>query len=274
MNFRKVIIFLLLVSIMPGCQNLSSTLPEKEDAEMTEYPEDTVQRESVEMTGYPEDTVQRELICVEGQLYEYDSWLELTEFEDLSAEFVGVVQVRNDKEVPKEDLHATHINEGSMVYRRKKNFNASFIVYVVEENEDRVRVMKKSNYQYGETDLQQETVTELQTSPLAPTGYPEGEVQRIFLFYLDKLWVPLDEDGSIREDIPGGYSEAATVQNEDNTKLPDKELSAAHLPVGTRIYTKAENPEYIYVDESLSDGSVKRYKKYVVYHIENGKFDY
>ncbi len=124
----------------------------------------------------------------------------------------------------------------------------------------------------GQTDLQQETVTELQTSPLAPTGYPEGEVQRIFLFYRDKLWVPLDEDGSICEEVPGGYSEAATVQNEDNTIIPEKELSAAHLPVGTRIYAKAEDPEHIYVDESPADGSVRRYKKYVVY-IENRKFD-
>lgn len=83
-----------------------------------------------------------------------------------------------------------------------------------------------------------------------PTGYPEGEAQRMFVMYEDTLYVYDDngytemEEDSIKDEYEG-FDYVAKV-SEVTVNVPNDNLQASRIAVGSSIYTK-ENVDNILV---------------------------
>ena len=85
---------------------------------------------------------------------------------------------------------------------------------------------------------------------LQPTGYPTGEVQRIFLYFENQLWVPEFDVEAISEVLPDSYVYVSYIMEINNQEVPAKELTAAHLSEGTEIYRSEQEPGRIIVRET------------------------
>ena len=81
---------------------------------------------------------------------------------------------------------------------------------------------------------------------VTPTGYPNGEVQRQFLFYNGTLYVFINE--GIRA-LPEGWQEVGTVKSVDNKARPAEEFAATRLEVGMKVFAK-EGTDLLYVQEA------------------------
>lgn len=81
---------------------------------------------------------------------------------------------------------------------------------------------------------------------VTPTGYPNGEVQRQFLFYNGTLYVFIDE--GVRA-LPEGWQEVGTVKSVDNKARPTEEFAATRLEVGMKVFAK-EGTDLLYVQEA------------------------
>ena len=80
-----------------------------------------------------------------------------------------------------------------------------------------------------------------------PTGYPAGEVQRVFLFCDGKLY---STSGGSAMDHPEskGYTLLGTVTKVTNTMIPTEEFAAAHLEVGAKIYRADQGGATLYAE--------------------------
>ena len=74
-----------------------------------------------------------------------------------------------------------------------------------------------------------------------PTGYPDGDVQRPFLYCCQTLYVYQDEQ-LYPGDLPANCRRIGTVAAVDNTVLPSGDFAAAHLDAGTELYADAADP--------------------------------
>lgn len=90
-----------------------------------------------------------------------------------------------------------------------------------------------------------------------PTGYPSGEVQRLYVFYNDKLYVYDDNKLSISEDkiaeIYEGYELVGNIQKISNQEMPDEQLEASRCEVGLNVYANENKTDEIllYYNDNL-----------------------
>ena len=94
-------------------------------------------------------------------------------------------------------------------------------------------------------------------SSVTPTGYPRGQVQRQLLFYRGVLWGRDTDDGSMKTQVPDGFTEAAAIAKNDNFKAPAEELCSAQMAEGLKIFAAEAYPRTIYVEEAEN-----RYQRY------------
>ncbi len=88
-----------------------------------------------------------------------------------------------------------------------------------------------------------------------PTGYPEGNVQREYVFADGRLFVYGD---AFETALPGGLRLLGTVQISDGTRVPDVDLAAANVPLGAEIYAPASGAaDHLYV--RISAGRCERF---------------
>ena len=92
-------------------------------------------------------------------------------------------------------------------------------------------------------------------SAFRETGYPSGEVQNTFLFYNGQLWGP---SVTVKE-LPAGYSDTARVISVNNRQKPTTELAAAHLEVGSAVYTDSKGTD-VYVESGKVYILMKKYE--------------
>ena len=80
-----------------------------------------------------------------------------------------------------------------------------------------------------------------------PTGYPAGEVQRVYFFCNGRLY---STSGGSALDHPEseGYTLLGTVNKTDNTMIPTEEFAAAHLEVGAKIYRADQSGVTLYAE--------------------------
>lgn len=99
-----------------------------------------------------------------------------------------------------------------------------------------------------------ETVTQnpssSETSSITPTGYPDGELQNIYVMYGNRVYV-YDDNGRRTIDeakIPdsySGYEKAGEVTRIDNINLPTKDFTASRIETGASIYADKKNADNI-----------------------------
>ena len=93
--------------------------------------------------------------------------------------------------------------------------------------------------------------TEETTTVDQQTGYPDGEVQQMFVMYEDVVYL---YDGAYKRHIDEnevlskfeGYEKIGTV-NIDNINMPDEELDATRFEEGANLYAKSGHDSEVYV---------------------------
>lgn len=84
------------------------------------------------------------------------------------------------------------------------------------------------------------------TDPLVPTGYPDGEIQRPYLYCNGTLYVYCAE---VQTDLPQDAELIGEVRSVDNLHLPSEEFAASRLDVGDKVY-KTEHLGGLIVEEN------------------------
>ena len=103
----------------------------------------------------------------------------------------------------------------------------------------------------------QEITTTENSGDEQPTGYPSGEVQRLYVFYNDKLYVYDDNKLSISEDkiaeIYEGYELVGNIQKISNQEMPDEQLEASRCEAGLNVYANENKADEIllYYNDNL-----------------------
>ena len=80
-------------------------------------------------------------------------------------------------------------------------------------------------------------------SSIAPTGYPDGEIQRKYVYYDDTLYVYSDR---AVKSLPENCELVGKVLSVDNINLPQEDFGAARLVVGDEVYAVTDE-ELLYV---------------------------
>lgn len=94
-----------------------------------------------------------------------------------------------------------------------------------------------------------------ETASTKPSGFPDGNVQREYVFVNNQLFV---YDDDYQETLPSDLELLGTVRQSDGTKLPDSELAAANVSVGASVYgPKGASGDYLYVQ--ISDTRFERF---------------
>lgn len=68
---------------------------------------------------------------------------------------------------------------------------------------------------------------------MTPTGYPQGEIQRMLLYWNEKIYT---NTGDKVDKLSSAAVPVGIVGTVDNKQLPNKDLMAAQLPLGTEVY--------------------------------------
>lgn len=81
------------------------------------------------------------------------------------------------------------------------------------------------------------------------TGYQEGEVEKEYVMVNDVLYCYQGKtEESIEQIESKGYASVGEISLCDNTKIPEKNLEAAHVEKGTVVYANEKEKEYIYLE--------------------------
>lgn len=91
----------------------------------------------------------------------------------------------------------------------------------------------------------------------AQTGYPKGQVQQIFVFVNETLYISADEAPA--NALPDNYIKYGNVQNDDPYNVPSTDLSAAHIEVGSVIYI-SDSDDAIFVSDQNDN-----FRKFIPY---------
>ena len=85
-------------------------------------------------------------------------------------------------------------------------------------------------------DITDKITTEQSDTGETPTGYPNGTLQEEYLFVNGKLYVCAYK--AVKEGrLNGEIVKLGEVTKEDDRNYPDEEFEAAHVPVGTAVYS-------------------------------------
>lgn len=85
-----------------------------------------------------------------------------------------------------------------------------------------------------------------QSDAMTPTGYPQGEIQRILLYWNERIYTPAGEKVDKLSVVAVPLGIVGTV---DNKQLPNKNMMATQLPLGTEVY-RIPNVEGLFVKVS------------------------
>lgn len=94
-----------------------------------------------------------------------------------------------------------------------------------------------------------EETTEEETT-VAPTGYPDEEVQKEYLFWDGSLYT---YDVYYLTELPEDAIEIGEIGTVDDINYPDEDLEASHLVAGLRVYKDASR-DYLYVESNEGYG--------------------
>ena len=95
------------------------------------------------------------------------------------------------------------------------------------------------------------TTTEETTTVEQQTGYPDGEVQQMFVMYEDVLYVYDDaykrhiDEAEVLSKFEG-YEKIGTL-NIDNLNMPDEDLSGSRFEEGATLYAKSGHDSEVFV---------------------------
>ncbi len=68
---------------------------------------------------------------------------------------------------------------------------------------------------------------------MTPTGYPQGEIQRMLLYWNEKIYT---NTGDKVDKLSSAAVPVGIVGTVDNKQLPNKNMMATQLPLGTEVY--------------------------------------
>lgn len=89
-----------------------------------------------------------------------------------------------------------------------------------------------------------------------PTGYPIGNLQRVLIFANGHPYLQLSQAPGT--EIPEAYESIGTILAEDGCRIPDQELTACHVSVGTEVYADPADNRYIcYLQTDAEDSLVR-----------------
>lgn len=74
----------------------------------------------------------------------------------------------------------------------------------------------------------------LVNSANGPTGHPEGEIQREFLFHDGTLFI---YEGDYTKNLPTNATEVGKIKRIDNKSIPQEEMVASRLEAGLNVYS-------------------------------------
>ena len=79
-----------------------------------------------------------------------------------------------------------------------------------------------------------------------PTGYPDGELQKEYIFWNGNLYT---YDVVLVKNLPEDAYKIGEVVKEDTINYPDENLEASHIEVGVAVYAE-KSGQYLYVEKS------------------------
>ena len=82
-----------------------------------------------------------------------------------------------------------------------------------------------------------------------PTGYPDGELQKQYIFWGGNLYT---SDVFFAKDLPEDAYKIGEITKENSINYPNENLEASHINIGVEVYAE-ESKRYLYVKTS-SDG--------------------
>ncbi len=86
-----------------------------------------------------------------------------------------------------------------------------------------------------------------------PTGYPDGELQKEYIFWNGNLYT---YDVVLVKNLLEDAYKIGEVVKEDTINYPDENLEASHIEVGVAVYTE-KSGQYLYVE--ASDNGYERF---------------
>lgn len=86
-----------------------------------------------------------------------------------------------------------------------------------------------------------------------PTGYPDGELQKEYIFWNGNLYT---YDVVLVKNLPEDAYKIGEVVKEDTINYPDENLEASHIEVGVAVYAE-KSGQYLYVE--TSDNGYERF---------------
>lgn len=214
---RKVILILISVIFMlSGCSRAKNDM-EKNTGETP--------------TGY-DGPIHSEYIFVKGQLYICAYTVIHTDKIQEEIVKLGEVIKQDEYHFPDEEYEATHVPVGTPIYQIGDN------IYVSYDGEyyQQYHAATENGMPVEELNSDNKITTEQSDTGETPTGYPDGTLQEEYLFVNGKLYVCAYE--AVKEGrLNGEIVKLGEVTKEDDRNYPDEEFEAAHVPVGTAVYS-------------------------------------
>ncbi len=90
-----------------------------------------------------------------------------------------------------------------------------------------------------------------ENSQQKPTGYENGNVQNMYVYYNDTLYIYTGHNNNISEseitNIYKNYVEVGSIEKRSDKEKPNEELEAANIEKGTAVYANKEDNSKILV---------------------------
>ncbi len=84
----------------------------------------------------------------------------------------------------------------------------------------------------------------------ARTGYPEGEIQNLFIYYDGRYWMAKDFQGKTAESDYKHLNKVGTTLEDHIYKIPPENLHTARIEVGSPVFADAERNELIVLQKN------------------------
>ncbi len=82
------------------------------------------------------------------------------------------------------------------------------------------------------------------------TGYPEGEIQNLFIYYDGHYWIAKDFQGQKAESDYKHLNKVGTTLEDHATKIPALDLHTARIEVGSPVFGDMERDELIVLQKN------------------------
>lgn len=82
------------------------------------------------------------------------------------------------------------------------------------------------------------------------TGYPEGEIQNLFIYYDGHYWIAKDFQGKKTESDYKHLNKVGTTLEDHAAKIPAADLHTARIEVGSPVFENVERDELIVLQKN------------------------